>query len=83
MSSSYIDVSMTRKSPVWNHFLFNPSTSKALCKTCSSIIKVNGSNGMIGHLKTKHSIKVNDPKPQPTEIIKYLHNPDIFGKYCF
>ena len=54
----YLDISSTRKSEIWKHFLMNKNEQKAKCKICNFVIKSYGrSTGVfINHLKCKHGI---------------------------
>ena len=60
MSLEFEDVSSSRKSQVWQHFLFNRSREEGKCKTCSTVLKMSGSSTktLMNHLKLKHKILV-------------------------
>ena len=58
-SFEYVDVSNSRKSEVWKHFLFNKELEKAQCKICSCVFKSRGTTGiLVAHLRNKHDIAI-------------------------
>jgi len=51
------DVSITKRSEVWNHFLLNRATKQGKCMHCSALLKTTGSTKCLhNHLKLKHAI---------------------------
>ena len=51
------DVSITKRSEVWNHFLLNRKTGQGKCMHCSALLKTTGSTKCLhNHLKLKHAI---------------------------
>ena len=60
ISLEFEDVSLSRKSQVWQHFLFNQSRVEGKCKNCSALLKLSGSSAktLMSHLKLKHKILV-------------------------
>merc|ERR1712001_687017 len=51
------DVSGTRQSEVWKHFLLNKALEKARCKHCTDMF-IAITSTMNRHLKLKHGIEV-------------------------
>merc|ERR1712020_808660 len=51
------DVSISKRSEVWRHFLLNTSTKQGKCMHCSALLKTTGSTKCLhNHLKLKHAI---------------------------
>ena len=51
------DVSITKRSEVWRHFLLNVATKQGKCMHCSALLKTTGSTKCLhNHLKLKHAI---------------------------
>ena len=51
------DVSITKRSEVWNHFLLNRASKQGKCMHCSALLKTTGSTKCLNnHLKLKHAI---------------------------
>ena len=51
------DVSITKRSEVWNHFFLNRATKQGKCMHCSALLKTTGSTKCLhNHLKLKHAI---------------------------
>jgi len=49
---------ITKRSWVWNHFVYDENTKKAQCNHCKSFIAINkgSTSGMSNHIKSKHGI---------------------------
>ena len=59
----FINVSGTKKSYVWQHFLYNEENVKAKCRICSVVLQThNSTSSMVKHLKNKHGIAVNNKR---------------------
>jgi hypothetical protein len=57
--ANYKDISSTRKSEVWKHFLYSQDLSSGLCRLCDKVIKAESTTtGLSSHLKSIHNIEV-------------------------
>ena len=56
----YTDLSQSRESGVWQHFLFNKTDENAKFKKNFAIIKGSGPNtkSLMAHLKSKYNVHV-------------------------
>ena len=83
----YTDLSQSRKSGIWQHFLFNKTDENTKCKKCFAIIKASDSKSLMTHLKSlmthlksKHNIHVkscmestiSEPKSKIPNICNYF-----------
>ena len=64
------DVSATRHSNVWKYYLHNSDTKQAKCNMCQEILNADhGTNSLIGHLSSKHSITVQKYVPKDSTTV--------------
>ena len=66
MSLEFEDIGSSRKSHVWQHFLFNRSREKGKCKDFSTVLKMSGSRTktLMNHLKSNLAMKL---RPQASQ----------------
>jgi hypothetical protein len=56
--ANYKDVSLNRRSEVWQHFLWSDLKQKAKCRLCNVEMEAKGTSGMSGHLNSQHQISI-------------------------
>ena len=58
--NGFEDVSATKPSKIWDHWLYNKTTGMAKCNVCGKVIKATAGNskGLKEHSRTQHKIVV-------------------------
>jgi hypothetical protein len=65
-----IMTSTTKRSWVWNHYVFDENAKKAQCNHCKVFIAINkgSTSGMSNHLKSKHGITKDGVSQVETQV---------------
>ena len=80
--NGFEDVSATKPSKIWDHWLYNKTTGMAKCNVCGKVIKATAGNskGLKEHSRTQHKIVVEKvdlskevlPPSKKTRIDRYF-----------